>query len=388
MFLTASRGSLPLCLLLAAAGLTSGALAAQVGQHRSASLAGATTAESSAHIVPLNLAYRPGDARRYGARIDGRTDDTAAFNDSLRQAAEPGGADPLWPTGTAMVARLIISAPVHVRTAGYATVLQQKPGLGADKPVVEVAASDVELEPFSVAGNIGSDAGEFNHALKIGGAATIHGIIVHGIRGRDIRGDVLYLGGTRLHPLSHVRIGAIEGDNIYRSVVSITGGQQIRIDSIRGQRVGYRHLDVEPNPQASQAPADIDVGAVVGADLQFVGDPDIPIGSVRVERASLDNDRVANSDPPYPRYPGRNGFAAIVANISELHFGQLELRGFKGRSLHCPHTPRASALYIEQLRVDGSEANASAAASVNAEGLRLLSIGGQLLATGSLSRLP
>jgi hypothetical protein len=45
-----------------------------------------TTIEIAAGITPTNLQYAPGDLRRYGAKIDGSTDDTAAINGAIKVA--------------------------------------------------------------------------------------------------------------------------------------------------------------------------------------------------------------------------------------------------------------------------------------------------------------
>lgn len=53
-----------------------------------------TPAEIAAGVTPVNYAYPPGDVRRYGAKCDGVTDDTAAINagaNAVRQAYANGG---------------------------------------------------------------------------------------------------------------------------------------------------------------------------------------------------------------------------------------------------------------------------------------------------------
>jgi len=49
-----------------------------------------TRAEISAGVTPTNYAYAPGDLRRYGAKIDGATDDTTSINNAIKVAQASG----------------------------------------------------------------------------------------------------------------------------------------------------------------------------------------------------------------------------------------------------------------------------------------------------------
>ncbi len=49
-----------------------------------------TSAEKAAGITPTNYAYPPGDVRRYGAALDGVTDDTAALIAATEATAGTG----------------------------------------------------------------------------------------------------------------------------------------------------------------------------------------------------------------------------------------------------------------------------------------------------------
>ena len=57
-----------------------------------------TAAEIAASVTPTNYAYVPGDARRYGAAIDGTTDDTVAVKNAIQCA--PDGGQAIFPPGT------------------------------------------------------------------------------------------------------------------------------------------------------------------------------------------------------------------------------------------------------------------------------------------------
>lgn len=59
-----------------------------------------TDAERTADITPSNYAYPSGDVRRYGAALDGTTDDSAAFNRASAVFALDDGPDLYIPPGT------------------------------------------------------------------------------------------------------------------------------------------------------------------------------------------------------------------------------------------------------------------------------------------------
>jgi hypothetical protein len=61
-----------------------------------------TPAEVAAGISPINPAYEPGDVRRYGAKLDGVTDDSAALTRALSQLAQ-GGRAVFIPTGILLI---------------------------------------------------------------------------------------------------------------------------------------------------------------------------------------------------------------------------------------------------------------------------------------------
>jgi len=59
-----------------------------------------TAAETQSQITPANFGYVPGDLRRYGAALDGSTDDTWPLRQALAQAQQPNGAPVYLPRTT------------------------------------------------------------------------------------------------------------------------------------------------------------------------------------------------------------------------------------------------------------------------------------------------
>jgi hypothetical protein len=315
---------------------------------------GASLAETTALVTISNYSYPRGHAKRYGALVDGATDDTTAYNATLLQAYQPGGDDPIWPEGTAIISQLFITSPVCIRTAGYATILQQKSGLGVDKQMICVRSSDVIIEEFAALGNISTDTGEFNHCVIVGGTATISRIKLLGVKGTNVRGDVVYLGGTATFPLYNVNVGDVYGTNIYRNVMSFIGVNGCNVESIAGTQVGYRLFDVEPNAGTSQAPTGIRIKYCRGANVLFAGDPTINLGSVIVDYMELDNSLLAASSPAYPTgstSAGNIGF--IAGNFQSIRIGFLKARGYLERLVNSNANTIKGSLIFDGVDISG-----------------------------------
>lgn len=314
-----------------------------------------TAAEIAAGVTPVNYAYYPGHAYRYATNTTpGTTDMTTGLNNSLLQAYQTGGAEPFWPAGTMLLSTLAITSPVSIRTEGYATILQQS-AVGTDVQMLKVRSSDVRIGLFTAKGQIGTDPDEFNHAVILGGTSAISRIKLEGIKGQNIRGDVLYFGGTPTFPLRDVEVGPVNGTNIYRNVVSFVGCSDVRVKSITGTQIGYRLFDVEPNAGTNESPTGIHIGYVRGSNIQFAGDAAIPVGSVQIDYCELDNDLHADSTPGYPTHPSAAGnIPVIIGNTEYLRFGTLKVRNYGERVINDTTSTVECHLVIDYFDVDDS----------------------------------
>jgi hypothetical protein len=313
-----------------------------------------SAAELAASITPTNYFREYGDPRRYGALVDGATDDTAAFNKSLLQAYQSSGADPIWPAGTAVISQLTITGAVHIRTNGYATIIQQKSGLGTDKQLIIINASNVLIEPLSVKGNITTDPDEYNHGVKIGGS-SLSNVTLQGVKATNIRGDAVYISGTPANPVSNVVLGPINGTNIYRNVVGFVGVRGCDVESITGANIGYRLFDVEPNAASTHENTGIRIAYVKGSNMLFAGDPLIPNGSISIDYAEMDNSLHADSTPGYPTHPSAAGnIPVIIGNTQSLRLGFLKVRGYGERVINDTASTIKCRLLIDYFDCDTS----------------------------------
>lgn len=288
-------------------------------------------AETAALVTIVNKNYRWGHAYRYGTNTTpGTTDMTSALNASLAQSYQANGASPYWPEDTYLVSSLTITGATKIRTDGIGTILKQKSGQASDTHIINIQSSDVEIGTFSAIGNISTDTGEFMHVVVVGGSASYSRITLGDITATNIRGDILYLGGTAANPIYDVKVGNLYGTNIYRNVLSIIGCEGYDIESVGGTQIGYRTYDVEPNVGSQTNTSGI-IRSVRGANFQYAG-ANVTLGANEIGVAYLDNNLLANSSPGYPTHPSSAGnIGIIVSNCSSLKIRSLVAANFLER---------------------------------------------------------
>lgn len=76
-----------------------------------------TAAEITAGAVPKNTLWRPGDIRRYGAVVDGSTDDSAAWQAAMNQCVS-GGPPVIWEGNSAINSQLTYNDDLSIRGSG------------------------------------------------------------------------------------------------------------------------------------------------------------------------------------------------------------------------------------------------------------------------------
>jgi hypothetical protein len=118
-----------------------------------------TVEEFVAGVVPTNYTFLPRDIRRYGAAIDGVTDDTGAV-----QAWASLGGDLSWP----VVGTSIISAQINLESNSTITF--------AKGAVIQTATPGINLFSANSKTNIRIDSGKFKQTTA-NNAASVGGII-------------------------------------------------------------------------------------------------------------------------------------------------------------------------------------------------------------------
>jgi hypothetical protein len=182
-------------------------------------------------------------------------------------------------------------------------------------------------------GNIATDASEQNHCIQVqdplSAVSEIRNITLGSYYATNIRGDVLYVGGIAATPVYNVNVISLDGDNIYRSICSVTGGQGVRIQQILGYRVGYRNIDFETNV-GSQKIDDCWVGFIRGGCVQLASDSAaLRVGSIQIDQMDLDNAYMP-APTPYASFtnPAGPDIGVLMSRFDYFKIGSLKLNSY------------------------------------------------------------
>jgi hypothetical protein len=269
------------------------------------------------------------NVRHFGATGDGLQNDTVAISSALKVSRTL-----FFPAGIYLVDRLLLPAGTTFLTEGPRTVFQQSSKLAATVRILTIVGSNVRISDCTVRGNIATDTGEQHHGIFAAATAetgNLWNIRIGNVSGADLRGDVVYLGASDGNSLSDVQVGDVVGSNILRNVVSVVGGRNIRIGRISGTRIGYTHLDIEPDEYNGPV-IGCSVAAVHGGFVQVAGQTKdayldgISFGSLRL------NSTRERSVPVYS--PGLKRANAIeLRNTRSIKIRQLVVAGYTGAAI-------------------------------------------------------
>ncbi len=269
------------------------------------------------------------NVRRFGVVGDGQHDDTAAFATALRSTSAL-----FVPAGIYLVDRIVVPNGRRILTDGYSTIFRQRAGTPDETRLLNIVGSNVSVGDCSVEGNIATDTGEQRHGIFV--AATretgdLANIALGNVRGRNLRGDVVYVGSRFGYTARNIRIGNVEATNILRNIVSVVGGRNIRIGRITGTYVGYTHLDIEPDDYNGPV-IGCSVDSVQGSFVQVAGSSaKAYVDLIRIGLLDL-SAPVQRSTPPYP--PGvKREDALLIRNVHSLDIYRLLARGFEGNAI-------------------------------------------------------
>ncbi len=239
-------------------------------------LAGAVLAAEPPTVQPGNAPCSTAasfDVRNFGARGDGRADDSPAFQAALDAAARAGGKVQV-PPGIYVVANLRVGSCTEIQGTGDRSVLRAKTGPteagraayalsvnagrgGTPNPADNVR--NVTLRSFRVEGTVAQDGfSEHKHLVNLN---AVTGVLVEDISFVGFRGDGLYLGsgnaaGLERHNRNVVvrkcRFDGVNGEN--RNGISIVDGDGVLVEANSFTRCSRKGMpgpiDLEPNPDA------------------------------------------------------------------------------------------------------------------------------------------
>lgn len=258
-------------------------------------------------------------------------DCTTAINNAIRQAEKVNGTLHMG-KGVYLVSSLRITGSRYKIDTEEGAMFRQRGDLSSDQPhpVIEVShCSGVIIGQLTILGNIATDQGEHHHAVIVGMSRDV---TIGSIFARNVRGDVLYCYGrdtSHEERLDGLRVKSVSGHNVFRNLVSITGGRVTIGEVINAGPVGYRDLDIEPNSQGRYQPGEVVIGKAVVGSLEVTSDdPKTRSLSVTIGEIDADGRRIQPTTPPYPTAPGRNGYALGIAHVVRMDITRATLRNY------------------------------------------------------------
>jgi hypothetical protein len=299
---------------------------------------------------------------------DGATDDTSAIQ-AVINAAAVAQRRVRFGAKTYGITEVTVPANVVIETAGLVTKFRQLPGTAANKRFFKVIGSNVTFGDCTLEGNYGQagdTTDEQNHGILVQATASTGDIVnfrAGNIHGKNIRGDVLYVGSqtgsgaTVLNPVW----GNITFDNVQRNGVSIVG-------SVRGFRggshrkaptatygCGFLDLDIESDPGTGI----VDGGYIheVYGKRCFIAQTSASVygRGIHFGTMNLDPNRDPGCNPVYT--PGTVASVApygfIMRNTKYAKIDHFIANGFNGQAIKCAYD--AGELPKQTLNIDYAE---------------------------------
>lgn len=209
-----------------------------------------TAAEIAAGVMPVDYGYEPGNVRRYGAKGDGITDDTAAFQTAFdlqaAKATSSGASDPVlsqkrvWvPAGDYLLNTVVIHGSMNIEGEGWASRIIPHPNLPDDGAIfLSLSGSAVSPDDESTnlallttvygAGNEPARRREYDL-----GGLKIQNLFFHAETPRYVSA-IWFTGATQNTVIRNVRCRGLKPDG---GVIRLNGSWVFKIDgcSIYGQ---------------------------------------------------------------------------------------------------------------------------------------------------------
>jgi hypothetical protein len=190
----------------------------------------------------------------FGARGDGSTDDTAAIQAALDQAAKNGGGAVYVPPGTYMISSSTdgkggLQLPSNVQLFMTPnTVLESE---ASDSPSGQIINIDGATNSAVYGGVLnGNESGasandpEYNHGIRIGGASS--NITIQGVTSENNTGDGFYVA---VSGQSDITFNGDISDGNGRNGLSVTSfSGDMEIENSTFENIKSTGIDVEPNP--------------------------------------------------------------------------------------------------------------------------------------------
>ena len=270
----------------------------------------------------------------FGVKGDG------IYNDSDVFQAVINDFDCIMPDSTYILGEINIPANRKIIT-GNSVIVKQLSGVIGDIRTFNITGSNVSIGDMTIIGNISTDSGEQRHGIFVR-ASSVNGnltnIKIGNIKGIDIRGDVIYIGQTAGYKVTNVSIGDVVVDNVFRNGVSIVSGDNVSIKSVTGDKIGFCHVDIEPNVGSGVA-TNIKIGYIKGRHVFIVPPTSVDYAdSITIDMIDLSTSHATQSTPPYS--PGVSiADGLVLRNAKRIKIGHLKVSNFNRCGIFTTYNP-------------------------------------------------
>lgn len=235
----------------------------------------------------------------YGVNGDGVTDVSSVFTLAF---SENDVVYAPTPDVSYVISSITIPTGKSLITDGYSTIFQQVVGVSEGTRMIKVGGSNVYVGSCTCIGNIATDTNEQNHAVYVQSDSTsgnIYNVTIGNITGKNLRGDVVYIGNTTGYMIYNVSIGDIVYDNILRNGLTVIGVDGLTVNSITGNYIGLHAFDLEPNV-GSGTVKNVTIGRVKGRSIGINGPTASDyIDNVKIGLCDLSTNHAARCTPDY-----------------------------------------------------------------------------------------
>lgn len=227
------------------------------------------------------------------------------------------------------VSTFTVPAGKSLVTRGRGPTFQQIAGQLAGTRIIVVGGSNVTIGDCELVGNIDTDTGEQMLGILCQANATagnIENVLIGNIRGRNIRGDVVYIGrSSSIYSLTNVHVGHISFDNVFRHGFTCAGGDGWSVKSVTGTRCGLFHVDIEANVGGGTC-TNGRIGYVKGRHLGLNAQSAAEyIDDVEIGVLDLSPSHAAQSSQAYP---STYDDGLLLRNVRSASIKHLKLEGF------------------------------------------------------------
>ena len=204
-----------------------------------------------------------------------------------------------------------LEIPKNKRLIGNNCTIVQAIGTVDGTRIINVNGGNTRVSDFNIIGQISSNGSEQNHGVFVfADTENIKNVVIENIKGNNLRGDIIYIGGKEELGLTpdNISVNNITGSNILRNAVSVTNGYNINISNIKVDSVGFMQVDLESD--GIRNIKNVCLENIWGASVGIIStNENAVVENITLKNINLNENRKV-TNPVY--LAGQNGTSGII----------------------------------------------------------------------------